>query len=102
MRIDVSSLRFSLGKERSCQLAPASELLNRSELMAPARIFFAFDGSTAMLVAVPPNGPASVQSPETSAAKAAEATHTTAIAISRWHFRHLIILEGFCFGAQKF
>src|SRR3954454_5482552 len=93
MRIDVSSLKLSLGNERSCQLAPASELLNRSEFIAPANTVFPSEGSTAMLVAVPPNGPARVQSPEASAAKAAEAAHTTAIAMSRWHFKLLIIFE---------
>src|SRR5947199_8113452 len=99
--MDVNSLRRRLGKSKSSQLAPPSELLNKREFIAPARTIFGFDGSTAMLVAVPPNGPASFQSPEISPAKATEATDTTAIAISRWHFEILIILATFCFGWQN-
>ena len=53
-----------------CQLSPASVLLNKSEFIAPARTILESEGSTATLVAVPPNGPAIFQSPTVSAALA--------------------------------
>ena len=61
-KTEVTSVRFRLGKSSSDQFSPESSLRNSSEFMPPASRKFGFSGSSARLVAVPPNGPVMCQS----------------------------------------
>jgi hypothetical protein len=60
--MDVTSPKVRLGRFSTFQVVPESSLAYKREFLPPARMTFGFCGSSAIAVAVPPNGPAIFQS----------------------------------------
>src|SRR5581483_3195500 len=101
--MELTSLRWSLGKSISSQFAPASRLRNSNELMPPASTTFAFPGSRVTAVAVPPKGPVIFQSgTEAEPAQAATPIAATVAVAAQGRKRRLIIFGNICFGKHLY
>src|SRR4051794_21542703 len=96
--MQVTSPKFRLGRFSRFQLAPESSLTKRREFLPPARMILGFCGSSAIAVAVPPNGPAIFQSSTgKETAHPARPMAQNPIASGEHRVQHRIILRNICF-----